>query len=158
MTERSTVHASFTIERVYPYPRPQVFRAFADPAAKSAWFDEPGQGSVTERFEFDFRVGGRERSAAHVTGGPAIGYEARYEDIVENERIVTTYFMTVGHEKISASIASTEFIADSGGTRLIVTEQGVFLDGLDNNAQRQQGVAELLDALGRVLAGGPGHA
>jgi hypothetical protein len=33
------------------------------------------------------------------------------------------------------------------GTRLILTEQGVFLDGMDNVKQREQGTHGLLDKL-----------
>jgi hypothetical protein len=32
-----------------------------------------------------------------------------------------------------------------------MTEQGAFLDGLDTNAARAEGTAELLDSLGRWL-------
>jgi hypothetical protein len=38
------------------------------------------------------------------------------------------------------------------GTRLVLTEQGAFLDGLDTNAQRQEGAADSLDKLGAFLS------
>lgn len=152
MTERSTAHARFTIEREYPYPPARVFGAFSDATAKAAWFGEPAEQMTTDSVEFDFRVGGRELLAMQVKDGPAITYEARYEDIVENERIVTSYFMTMDGERISVSIATTEFVGRGSATKLIFTEQGVFLDGLDTAAQREEGTRELLEALGRALS------
>jgi len=44
-----------------------------------------------------------------------------------------------------------QFMGVDGGTRLVLTEQGVFLDGLDTAAQREEGTRSLLDALGVVL-------
>ena len=37
------------------------------------------------------------------------------------------------------------------GTRLVLTEQGAFLDGLDTNEQRQEGATDMLDQLGEYL-------
>jgi uncharacterized protein YndB with AHSA1/START domain len=86
MTERSVTHATFTVERTYPAPPDAVFAAWADPSAKAEWF---GGGD----FELDFRVGGREVSRGGPRGGPVHTYEARYQDIVADERIVYTYSM-----------------------------------------------------------------
>ena len=68
-----------------------------------------------------------------------------------DQRIVTTYAMYLGDQRISISVASVELSARQGGTRLLYTEQGAFLDELDTPAQREQGTRELLDALGTVL-------
>lgn len=72
MPARSTVHASFTVERSYPYPPARVFRAFAQSAAREAWFGAPSEEATTDRLEFDFRVGGREQLAVQVKNGPAM--------------------------------------------------------------------------------------
>jgi hypothetical protein len=45
-----------------------------------------------------------------------------------------------------------EFTPAPSGTTLILTEQGVFLDGGDTPAIREKGTGELLDALGAALA------
>ncbi|MFL6111564.1 MAG: SRPBCC domain-containing protein, partial [Catenulispora sp.] len=74
-------------------------------------------------------------------------YEARYQDIVPNERIVTSYDMHMDDKRISVSLATVEFRPDGTGTRLVLTEQGAFLDGYDDPADRQRGTVELLDAL-----------
>jgi len=44
-----------------------------------------------------------------------------------------------------------ELVAEAGGTRLVMTEQGAFLDGHDTSATREHGTGELLDALGAFL-------
>ncbi|MDQ3702622.1 MAG: SRPBCC domain-containing protein, partial [Chloroflexota bacterium] len=84
-------------------------------------------------------------------GGPVHAYEAYYQDIVPGERIVLTYVMHLDGTRISVSLATIEFRSAGAGTRLTFTEQGAFLDGQDAPAQREQGTAELLDALGEEL-------
>ncbi|MDQ1691537.1 MAG: hypothetical protein QOD87_1645, partial [Pseudonocardiales bacterium] len=105
--------------------------------------------------EIDFRIGGTESLTADApSGGPSFTYDARYQDIVDNERIIYSYEMTMDGKRISVSVATIEFIAEGSGTHLILTEQGAFLDGLDSNSVREQGTREVLDALGRYLGGG----
>lgn len=43
MSERSTVHDTFTIERHYDATPARVFKAFADPTAKALWFAGPAE-------------------------------------------------------------------------------------------------------------------
>jgi uncharacterized protein YndB with AHSA1/START domain len=85
----------------------------------------PGQ------YELDFRIGGQESSRGGPEGGPTYAFEARYEDIVPNERIITSYQMSLNGERISVSVATIELKAQGAATRLILTEQGAYLDGLD---------------------------
>jgi hypothetical protein len=49
------------------------------------------------------------------------------------------------------SLATFELKAAGTGTRLILTEQGAFLDGYDDAGSRERGTAGLLDALGASL-------
>jgi uncharacterized protein YndB with AHSA1/START domain len=122
-----------------------VFAAWANPEAKARWF--------ARAEEFDFRVGGREMNRGGSEGGPAFTFAARYQDIVQDERIVYTYDMVLGEKRISVSLATVEFKPVGSGTRLIFTEQGAFLDGHDTPAQREQGMAGLLNALAAELRG-----
>jgi uncharacterized protein YndB with AHSA1/START domain len=149
---RSIAHDTFVIERTYDASPARVFAAFADPAAKVRWFGEPaGNGNS---HDVDFRVGGRETlTGSAPDGGPAFTYDALYQDIVDNERIIYSYEMTINGRRISVSVATIEFIAAAAGTQLILTEQGAFLDGLDTNQFREQGTKELLEALARYLDG-----
>jgi uncharacterized protein YndB with AHSA1/START domain len=154
VTERSVTHDTFVLERSYPAPPARVFAAWADPAAKARWFASPEEWGPDE-FELDFQVGGRELSRGGPEGGPLISYEARYQDIVPDERIVYTYAMRVDATLISVSVATVELRPEGGGTRLVLTEQGAYLDGHDTSAQRQQGAGGLLDALGAELGREP---
>jgi uncharacterized protein YndB with AHSA1/START domain len=151
MTARSTEHASFAIERVYDAPPARVFAAWATPEAKTAWFGGPKDDGA--EYDLDFRVGGRERSSGAIPDGRVFTYDAVYHDIVPDGRIVYTYEMTMDGERISVSVASVELAPDGGGTRLTLTEHGVFLDGLDSPALREEGTGYLLDGLGAVLRG-----
>jgi uncharacterized protein YndB with AHSA1/START domain len=146
MTERSIAHGTFVIERTYSADPARVFRAWADPAIKKRWF---GAGNDTK--EFDFREGGREYAEGSMGTG-TYSFDVRYQDIVENNRIIYSYQMSINGKRISTSVAAIELFAEGAGTRMTVTEHGCFLDGLDNLAQRQAGTEQLVDALGAELA------
>ncbi|HVC68301.1 MAG TPA: SRPBCC family protein [Acidimicrobiales bacterium] len=154
MTPPTVVHETFAIERTYDVPVASVFRAWTDPAVKARWFagssDALGAG-----YELDFRVGGSEVHRGGPPGGPVYTYESRYHDIVPERRIVYTYEMYADGSRISVSVATIEFRGEGASTRLVLTEQGVFLDGLDTPAQREAGTRSLLDSLAAVVGGGP---
>jgi uncharacterized protein YndB with AHSA1/START domain len=150
MTERSVTHATFTLERSYDAPPAKVFKAFADPAIKRRWFVE-GEGWDVEEFTGEFKVGGFERSRFRFRGGEPIRNDTSYHDIVPNERIIFAYSMAIGDNRISSSLATFQFKSAGNGTQIIFTEQGAFLDGLDNAGPREGGWKALLDALGRAL-------
>ena len=148
---RTVVHDTFVIDRSYPASPARVFTAFADAETKKQWFGDPDIEKNAPHV-IDFRVGGRESLAGDVPGGGAsFSYDAVYQDIVENSRIVYSYEMTMDGQRISVSVATLEFVADGNGTRLILTEQGAYLDGLDTSAQREEGTRGLLDALATYL-------
>jgi uncharacterized protein YndB with AHSA1/START domain len=157
MSERATHHATFVIERVYDAPPARVFKAFADPAAKARWFEGPDEWEKGPQ-EFDFRVGGRERNSGGPKGGPVHAFDALYYDIVPNERIVYAYEMHLGATRISVSLTTVELKPAGAGTRLIFTEQGVFLDGYDDAGGREHGSRWLLDKLEASLRDGPARA
>ena len=150
MPERSVAHATFSIERTYDSPPAKVFKAFSDPAIKRRWFAE-GEGWEIEDFTTDFKVGGYERSRFRFRGGAPVRNDTTYHDIVSNQRIIISYTMTIGDNRISASLATFAFEPAGAGTRLVFTEQGAFLDGLDTAGPREAGWRELLDALGQAL-------
>ena len=84
-------------------------------------------------------------------GGPVHFYNALYQDIVPDERIVLTYEMHLDKTRISVSLGTTEFKPDGKGTRLVYTEQAVFLDGHDDAGAREHGTRALFDNLEAAL-------
>lgn len=154
MSERTVEHGSFTIERTFSLPPARVFGAWADPKAKAAWFAGPaGQWKPLLR-QMEFRIGGRERVKGEFAGGRVSEFDASYHDIVTNRRIVYSYTMQVDEKCISVSLATIEFEPVSGGgTRLLLTEQGAYLDGgFDGNAGREKGTHGLIENLEKYLA------
>ncbi len=150
MTERSAHHATFVIDRTYAASPAQVFGAWAEPEAKARWFAGPDEW-MKAGHELDFRVGGRERLSSRPPGGPAHTFDARYYDIVPDQRIVYSYDMHLDDTRISVSLATVEFKSEGAGTRMIFTEQGVFLDGYDDSASRERGTRALLENLDAEL-------
>lgn len=156
MPQRSTYHAMFVLERSLQATPQQVFAAWAQPEAKARWFGA-SDGWKSSGYELDFRVGGREALRSTPSGGgEAHVYEARYQDIVPNERIVYAYDMRLGDARISVSLATVELKPEETGTRMVYTEQAVFVDGgdgLDAAKARERGSRALLDSLERSLSG-----
>jgi uncharacterized protein YndB with AHSA1/START domain len=157
MTERPVIHNTFVIDRTYQVPASRVFAAFASKEAKEAWGDtgdltEPGADA--DDTEFDFRVGGHERFGFGYQG-TSYRYDARYYDIVPDQRIVYSYEMYADGARISVSVATIEFGQAVGGTVLTWTEQGAYLDGFDGAEAprlRSEGISEMLDGLAKYLA------
>jgi len=155
MQERSVTHSTFVIERSYPTTPERVFAAFADPAKKRRWFREDS-GLEVEEFKMDFRVGGIERSRfrskeGSPLEGAAVTNDTTYQDIVPNRRIVIAYTMTIGDQRVSASLATFEFLPAEKGANLVFTEQAAFFEGADGPQMREEGWRKLLDQLAKEL-------
>jgi uncharacterized protein YndB with AHSA1/START domain len=148
--ERSVVHGSFTLKRVYDAAPSLVFRALSDPAAKARWF-AGGEGYTETEREMDIRPGGRERLGGRWQNGITTLFDAVYFDVVPNARLVYAYEMHLGGRKISVSLATMQLKPVGTGTELTVTEHGSFLDGYDDAGSREHGTGLLLDRLGASL-------
>jgi uncharacterized protein YndB with AHSA1/START domain len=136
MTERRALHETYRIERTYPVPPAAVFAAFATEQARTSWGDTDavlppgGTGGDGETSGFDFRVGGREFFSDE-SEGTTFFYDATFCDIVPDARIVYTYEVHANGTRFSVSGTTVEFTSSGGGTRLVWTGQGVWLDGYD---------------------------
>jgi uncharacterized protein YndB with AHSA1/START domain len=151
MSERTVRHGSFVAERQYPASPSRVFQALTTLEAKSSWFVGPDDHQEVIPLEMDIRIGGKERMAGGLPGGPVHRYEALYLDIVPDERLVYMYEMYANDRRTSVSLSTVALTPAGTGTTLVYTEQAVFLDGLDTIRAREHGTRELLDALGRIL-------
>ncbi len=150
MTDRNAAFGMFSLERIYPHAPAKVFRAFADPDAKTAWFANSDQWTRLER-EMDFRVGGRELLSGRWPNGMVSSFDCTYLDIVPDERIVFSYVMHLDDVMISLSLTTIEFKPAPTGTRLVFTEQDVFVDGFEDKGGREHGSGDLLDRLAKGL-------
>ena len=150
---RSQAHATFVIERTYPAPAERVWHALSDNDARDQWFGA-GEAFDVQDKSHEFRVGGHGSEAGQWHGGPRSVFESTYTDIVNLQRIVFTYDMSVNGRHLSTSLTTITLDRDGDQTRLTYTEQGVHLDGLDSVEGREEGSQGLLDQLGTYLAAG----
>ena len=96
-------------------------------------------------------------------GGPVMTFETLYREIVPDQRIVYTSTLADGDDLMTVSLTTVEFspaeggtgsgggTGPGGGTRLVLTEQGAFLDGHEQPAWREHGTADQLEALAAQL-------
>ena len=150
MTQRSTEHATFEIERVYDAPPKRVFAAWAELEAKVQWFG-PGANSPVQ-LALDFQVGGREHFTMPMPDGRIFGYDARYQEIVPGQRIVYVYTVDFDQTRISASLATVQITPAGDRTGLLYTEQAAYLDGLDTPADRERGTRAEFEKLALALS------
>ena len=150
---RSIKHQTVVIERRLDHDPAVVFRAWTDPAAKARWFSGPPEKWTEDVREMDVRVGGRDRLVGRFVDGSESRFDATYFDIVPDRRIVYSYEMHWQGKKISVSLATIEFVTAGRGTKLIVTENGAFLDGYEDGGSRERGTLSLMDNLERALGG-----
>ncbi|MDF7775515.1 SRPBCC family protein [Sphingomonas sp. AOB5] len=153
MAGPDAVHDSFTLERIYPTATPaRTFAAWSTEAGRSAWFSTPNNElwDMTDR-HFDFRIGGSEVLEGRWKSGVVSRFDATYHDIVPDRRIVYAYRMRIDGKPISVNLACVEFHPHDDGTRLVLTEHGIYLDGFEDGGGRAHGTGELLDRLGVAL-------
>ncbi len=139
MKARTAQHGTIRLERTFKAQPARVFAAWAEPKARAKW-DVPGRWVIAEQ-TFDFREGGRELKRFGPKDDPRFVADTLYIDVVAERRIVFSYSMTSHGMPISVSLTTIELSPDGGDTHLLLTEQIVFLDGNDNAANREEGLA-----------------
>lgn len=149
MTMRSAHHGTIRLERRFAAPRARVFAAWADPAARARW-DVPGRWTIAEQTH-DFREGGRETKRFGPTDDPRFVADTLYLDIVPERRIVFSYSMASRGVPVSVSLTTVELSPAGKATRLLLVEHITLLDGNDTLANREEGLASMLDKIGGML-------
>lgn len=136
---------SFTIERKLDSAPAKVFAALGDARVRKQLFGVTEDGPGTYRL--DFELGGHEYNVGPGPGGKEFVYDAEFRDIVENRRVVYSYEMLMGGQRLSVSVASIELLPEGAGTLLRLEEVGLYFDGLDTSAQREAGTTYLIATL-----------
>jgi uncharacterized protein YndB with AHSA1/START domain len=154
MTATVLAPDTFTIERTYDASPERVYHAWTDAAARAAWFVGP-DGWKAKLRENDPRTGGRDVVIGIFSDGSEVTYDARHEDVVPNERMITSYHMYRDDVRISVSLSTVQFVPTGKGTRLVFTEHVVCMNGYEDPGAegRAHGVGTHLDRLATYLAG-----
>ncbi len=154
MSEANVIHSTFVVERSYPQSPERVYAAFSQPARKRRWYAE-GEHEIQE-FEMEFRIGGSERfryrfKPGHPIAGSEINNESTYQDIVPENRIVTTTKMSLNGKPVQIALLTFEFLPSEAGTNLVLTNQGTFVDWPDGPKMIEQGWRSLFERLNKEL-------
>ncbi|MBI1251798.1 MAG: polyketide cyclase [Alphaproteobacteria bacterium] len=150
MTRAFLSHDRFVLTRAYRATPARVFAAFADPDAKKSWF-ACGDGFDSITHELDFRVGGFERTAGVNGRGWRFTNDCLYHDIVENERMIFSYHMTINGEPFSVSMTSVVIAPEGAGARVTFAEDIYLLVDGFAIADRIEGSELLLSNLAKAL-------
>lgn len=143
-------HATFCVERVYDASPARVFHAFTDRDARMRWFFRVHDWTLHAHSGGEPGVGKAESSRFSPPGAEVIiTNDSLYLDVVPNERVIYAYAMTLAGAPLSSSLSTVEFQPEGKGTRLVFTEQGVYLDG--NVDGRIEGSEGLMARLGEEL-------
>ena len=145
-------HEVVQIERTLGAPVERVFRAWRSSEAIARWYLPGDKNWRSEVVEHDFRLGGAKRLRFGPKGEPPYYEDCRYEDIVENERIVYTMTVATHAQRLTASLVTIEFFDDKSKTNILMTDQLAILDASDTAGDRERGWGEVLDKLAHEVA------
>jgi uncharacterized protein YndB with AHSA1/START domain len=120
-------HDTFVITREFPTTPEKLFQAHADPKIRAKWFRGPDSWVETER-SLDLRPGGTELLTGKFEDGTTTLYRAHFYDVVPNQRIVNSFEVVLSGECYSVSLTTAEFEPSEKGTKMVFTEQIVYLD------------------------------
>lgn len=154
MTSSSVEHSTFTIERELPASPRHAFRFWSEADLKTRWNSCHADWTVLEDI-FDFRIGGVEAKRWRTAEGHEQTFRAHYLDIVPERRIIYAYDMSFKGQRLSASLATVEFVLAGTQTRMTFTEQVAFLGGVDARRERVVGTETGFDRLVEVIADEP---
>ncbi len=150
MTERSVQHATIVVERTYNASPARVFAAWSDKDALLRW-GNPGETWFMAYDHFDFRVGGGDVCRFGPRGAETYTNRNTYQDIVQDERIVSAGTMDRDGTRIFSGLMTVEFKPSGKGCHLVMTEQAAFLDGGDVPENHHAGWSEMLANLDNEL-------
>ena len=143
--DNATTTAELELKRVFAAPREDVYRAWTEAEALSAWF---GPRGVTARItELDPRPGGRYRiemveDNTHIVGGRCL-------EAVPPERLVFTWTWETGDYAGVATEVEVTLVEVAGGTELTLVHRR--LSGDEAREKHAQGWGSSFDCLAEYL-------
>ena len=106
------------ITREFDAPKELVYKAWTTPELVKRWWS--AKRGATTVVEIDLRAGGKWRSAMVTDDGMEVAFHGEYQEVVPNERIVSTeVYEGIPNGEESATLNTATF-EESGG-RTIVT-------------------------------------
>ncbi|RYE73141.1 MAG: polyketide cyclase [Oxalobacteraceae bacterium] len=157
MNDSAVTHATFVLQRSFRAKPSTVFAALCDPAIKRRWYAESDTHEVI-LFDSDCRPGGADNlhyrfGEGTPFPGAILANDGAYQDVVPDERIVSTSMMTLAGRAISVSLTTFELLPTELGTDLICTNQVAFFAGSDGPVMREEGWRIHLDNLRDAIEG-----
>lgn len=137
MNEIETTDTKLTIRRTVDAPRERVFEAFTDPEEMVQWYG--GDVMDVEIHALEAEPGGS-FSITMRDGENTYDIEGEFLEVVENERLVHTWY--VGQ-------ITVELADGSGGTEIVFTHDG--LPDRETTDQHTEGWTAAIDALVETL-------
>ena len=147
MTERSTKHATFTIERNFAARRRRVFAGLCRRQVQGALVRRPrGLGEVEPQARLQGRWP-RERERRAAGAGRSTTTMRSTRTSCPTSASCSPTRCTWTRRAFRCRSAPPSSSPPAPGTRLVYTEQAVFLDGHDDAGGREQGTGRLFDKL-----------
>ncbi|HEX2057729.1 MAG TPA: SRPBCC family protein [Actinomycetota bacterium] len=139
------------ITREFAAPRHLVYKAWTTPELVRRWW-AADMGEVTHA-EIDLRVGGTWRYVMVANEGLEVAFHGRYEEIVPNERIVSTEaYEGVPDPDANATLNTATFDESDGRTTLTILVQCPSQEVRDAIIQSgmEHGMQKSMDSLEQV--------
>ncbi len=136
------------ITREFDAPRHLVYRAYTTPELIRRWWSGE-RGEVTTA-DVDLRPGGTWRYVMIANGGFEVAFHGEYQEIVPDERIVTTDIFEGMPD--AAALTTTTFTENAGRTTLSTLVQHSSRENRDAhiNSGMEGGMQEAMDKLENV--------
>jgi uncharacterized protein YndB with AHSA1/START domain len=108
------------IEREFDAPRHLVYRAYTTPELVKRWW--PAKRGEATLIDIDLRVGGRWRYVMVTPDGTEVGFHGEYQEVVPDERLVSTDVyegLPEGVSEDDAATLNTTMFADANGRTIL---------------------------------------
>ncbi|UTF52106.1 SRPBCC family protein [Natronosalvus rutilus] len=138
-TDAATRDTQLTIRRTFDAPRERVYRAFVDPDELEQWFVPEGMEAEVHALESE---PGGEMFVSWTSDENGIENEGTFEEVIENERLVTVEEIDGGQLHLTY-----EFHDAEDGTEVVLTQE--FPGSVPDGAE--EGWASILDNLDALV-------